>query len=401
MWDLIIKNGRLLTMDSTKELNKSLLIKDGLIADIVENNIAEKLDARKVIDAEGLVVMPGLVDCHTHLGEYATEGVHKTVGKSQKMAAISNYLDCLKSGITTLGEHILGHPVLSTTIGELKEAARHTALTVKFATGTCCVGTEPLAYTSALRPGRSITFDDLGDAHYAGLAVQSEFPGENIFITATVANLPTHLVPNGGKRILDRQDISRIVNIFHSIGKKIGAHIEGVENIEFFIGANGDVIHHGHGATPQQFHEMARKNIYLVATPHGGTSSAPNTPDEIYQSLKAGVTTAIATDAYLPVHPEAVGMDDIELVGPKDLFKICKPTFEYLREHGFSKVDCLKMITTNAAKVMGLDAEIGTLSRLKKADIIICKGIPVFDFTDTDSVLMVIKDGLVEIDKTI
>ena len=59
------------------------------------------------------------------------------------------------------------------------------------------------------------------------------------------------------------------------------------------------------------------------------------------------------------------------------------------------------MITTNAAKIMGLDAEIGTLSRLKKADIIICKGIPVFDFTDTDSVLMVVKDGLVEIDKTI
>lgn len=53
LWDLIIKNGRVLTMDSTKELNKSLLIKDGLIADIVENSIAEKLDARKVIDAEG------------------------------------------------------------------------------------------------------------------------------------------------------------------------------------------------------------------------------------------------------------------------------------------------------------------------------------------------------------
>ncbi|HQA60360.1 MAG TPA: amidohydrolase family protein, partial [Tepidanaerobacteraceae bacterium] len=143
LWDLIIKNGRILTMDSSKELNKSLLIKDGLIADIVENSIAEKLDACRVVDAEGLVVMPGIVDCHTHLCEYATQGVHQTVGKSQKMAAVSNFLDCLKSGITTLGEHILGHPVLSTTIEELKETASQTALTVKFATGTCCVGTEP------------------------------------------------------------------------------------------------------------------------------------------------------------------------------------------------------------------------------------------------------------------
>lgn len=400
MWDLIIKNGRVLTMDSTKELNKSLLIKDGLIADIVENSIAEKLDARKVIDAEGLVVMPGLIDCHTHLCEYATEGVHSTVGKSQKMAAISNFLDCLKSGVTTLGDHHLGHPILSVTIEELKEAARHTALTVKFATGTCCVGTDPLSYTSSLRPGSSLTYDDFDDAHYAGLAAESEFPGENIFITATVANLPPHLVPNGGKRILDSDDIFKIVNIFHSLGKKIGAHIEGAENIKLFIDANGDVIHHGHGATPQQFHEMALKNVYLVATPHGGTSSAPNTPEEIYQALNAGVTTAITTDSYLPVHPAAVGMNDIELVGPKEFLKICKPTFEYLHERGVSKVDCLKMITANAAKIMELDAEIGIISRLKKADIIICKGIPVFDFTDTDSVLMVIKDGIVEINKT-
>jgi len=400
LWDLVIKNGRVLTMDSSKELNKSILIKDGIIADIVENSIAEKLDARKVIDAKGLVVMPGLIDCHTHLCEYATEGVHNTVGKSQKMAAVSNFLDCLKSGITALGEHILGHPILSTYIEELKESARHTALTVKFATGTCCVGTEPLAYTSSLRPGNSLTYDDFNDAHYAGLAAASEFPGENIFITATVANLPTHLVPNGGKRILDRQDLSRIVNIFHSLGKKIGAHIEGAENIKLFMDANGDVIHHGHGAMPQQYLEMARKNIYLVATPHGGTSSPPNTPEEIYQALKSDVITAIATDSYLPVHPGAVGMNDIELVGPKEFLKICKPTFEYLQERGVSKVDCLKMITANAAKVMELDAEIGIISRLKKADIIICKGIPVFDFTDTDSVVMVIKDGVVEIDKT-
>lgn len=400
MWDLIIKNGRVLTMDSAKELNQAILIKDGLIADIVENSIAEKLDARKVIDSTGLLVIPGLIDCHTHLCEYATQGVHNTVGESQKMATVSNFLDCLKSGITTLGDHHLGHPILSTPIEELKETARHTALTVKFATGTCCVGTEPLAYTSSLRPGCSLTQDDFDDAHYAGLAAESEFPGENIFITATVANLPTHLVPNGGKRILDSEDISRIVNIFHSLGKKIGAHIEGAENISLFLEANGDVIHHGHGAMPQQYLEMARKNVYLVATPHGGTGSAPNTPEEIYHALKAGVITAISTDSYLPVHPEAVGMDDLELVGPKDLLKICKPAFEYLHEHGVSKVDCLKMITTNAAKVMDLDAEIGTISKLKKADIIICKGIPVFDFTDTDSVVMVIKDGVVEIDKT-
>ncbi|MGI5858154.1 MAG: amidohydrolase family protein [Tepidanaerobacteraceae bacterium] len=399
LWDLIIKNGRVLTMDSPWEQNKSLLIKDGIIVDIVDNDLAQRLDANEIIDASGLVVMPGLIDCHTHLGEYATEGVHKVRGKSQKMAATSNFLDCLKSGVTAIGDHHLGHSVLSTPVGELKEAARNTVLTIKFATGTCCVGTEPLAYTSSLRPGNILTYDDLDDGHFAKLAAESEFPGENIFITATVANLPSNLVPNGGKRILESDDIFRIVNIFHALGKKIGAHIEGTENIQLFIEAGGDVIHHAHGATIDQFEEMARKNIYMVATPHGGTSRAPNTPQEIYSALNAGVTTAIATDSYLPVHSEALGMDDLEVVGPKDFLKICKPTFEYLKQQGMNEIDCLKMITTNAAKIIGLEAEIGSLKTLKKADIILCKGLPVFDFTDTESIVMVIKNGLIEISK--
>lgn len=397
--DLIIKNGCVLTLDSPEEQHKSILIKDGIIVDIVDNDIAEKLDAREVIDATGLIVMPGLVDCHTHLCEYATEGVHQVRGRSQKMAAVSNFLDCLKSGVTAIGDHHLGHPVLSTPIHALKETARDTVLTVAFATGMCCVGTEPLAYTSSLRPGSGLTFDDFDNGHFAGLAVESEFPGENIFITATVANLPCHLVPNGGKRVLESEDIFKIVNIFHSLGKKIGAHIEGAENIQLFIDAGGDVVHHGHGAKSNQFNEMARKNIYLVATPHGGTSSAPNTPEEIYNALNSGVTTAIATDSYLPVHPEAFGMEELEVVGPKDFLKICKPTFEYLNQHGASKIDCLKLITSNAAKIIGLEAEIGSIEKLKKADLILCKGLPVFDFTDTESIVMVIKNGSIEISK--
>ena len=48
---------------------------------------------------------------------------------------------------------------------------------------------------------------------------------------------------------------------------------------------------------------------------------------------------------------------------------------------------------------MGLEDETGSIKKLKKADIILCKGIPVFDFTDTESIVMVIKDGTAEIDK--
>ncbi len=61
MGSILIRNG-LLTDDSTSR-KADLLIKDGLIAEIGENLSAP---GAQIIDAEGMLVMPGIIDAHTH-----------------------------------------------------------------------------------------------------------------------------------------------------------------------------------------------------------------------------------------------------------------------------------------------------------------------------------------------
>ncbi|MDI6888234.1 MAG: amidohydrolase family protein [Methanocellales archaeon] len=61
MADILIKNGRILTPKGFVE--KSLLIEDEIIT-----NIGGKDAAEHVIDANGNIVMPGLINAHTHLG---------------------------------------------------------------------------------------------------------------------------------------------------------------------------------------------------------------------------------------------------------------------------------------------------------------------------------------------
>ena len=44
----------------------SIVIENGTIADIIPNSKANKLKTDKIIDAEGGLILPGLVECHTH-----------------------------------------------------------------------------------------------------------------------------------------------------------------------------------------------------------------------------------------------------------------------------------------------------------------------------------------------
>ncbi|MCQ2381410.1 MAG: dihydroorotase [Acidaminococcaceae bacterium] len=87
---ILIKNGRV--VDPSQKLDKvcDVLVKDGKIARIAKN-IQTKAD--EVFDATGLVVVPGLVDVHTHLREPGYEA--KETIKTGTMAAAAG-------GITTV-----------------------------------------------------------------------------------------------------------------------------------------------------------------------------------------------------------------------------------------------------------------------------------------------------------
>ena len=63
---ILIKNGLIITMNKNKEiLNKDILINDNKIYDIVDNYDKEY---DYLIDAKGKIIIPGLINCHTHLG---------------------------------------------------------------------------------------------------------------------------------------------------------------------------------------------------------------------------------------------------------------------------------------------------------------------------------------------
>ena len=65
MYDLIVKNGKLVTPDRIYEAD--IAIKNGIYSAFLEKGT--EAEAKEVIDAKGNYVFPGIIDCHAHLNE--------------------------------------------------------------------------------------------------------------------------------------------------------------------------------------------------------------------------------------------------------------------------------------------------------------------------------------------
>jgi len=63
---ILIKNGKIYTMSDKVYEKGSILVENGKIVAIGEN--IEAPEDAEIIDAEGKLVMPGIIDAHCHLG---------------------------------------------------------------------------------------------------------------------------------------------------------------------------------------------------------------------------------------------------------------------------------------------------------------------------------------------
>jgi 5-methylthioadenosine/S-adenosylhomocysteine deaminase len=124
MADVLIRNGYLLTMDKERRVikNGSVFVEDGRILDVGDSDaLAGRYSADRVIDAKDKLVMPGFVNTHDHLFQM----LYKSLGDDMELyewinavistsdflqkddcyySALAGCLEMIKSGTTTVSD---------------------------------------------------------------------------------------------------------------------------------------------------------------------------------------------------------------------------------------------------------------------------------------------------------
>lgn len=110
--DLILVNGHVLTSGQLVDAN--VLVADGKIAGIVDPSCCPA--ARQTLDVSGLVVMPGMIDCHMHLGHGTSIAAPQVPGDADSESAAA-----AAGGITTFIPFILSTHDYTEVFSEIRD----------------------------------------------------------------------------------------------------------------------------------------------------------------------------------------------------------------------------------------------------------------------------------------
>jgi imidazolonepropionase-like amidohydrolase len=401
-----IHAGRLLDKPGTPPRGAStIVVRDGRIAQILPGLVAPP-EGVTLIDQSKRFVLPGLIDSHVHLVSDAggNAGLIESVTSSpasNAFRAAANAKKTVMAGFTTvrnLGDDDGATLALRDVIaaGDLPgprivDAGRAISTTSGHMDAT-------LSLAEDLHP--AITQDNLCDGvESCRRAVRLQIRrGVDVIKIATTGGVNSRIGAGLGRQIFD-DEVKALVDTAHLYGKKLAVHAHGTDGINAALAAGADSIEHGTMLDDESVRLFKKSGAYYVptlSTVNGyieRLKADPNAyPPAVLAKVKwrievtgrslekaypAGVRIAFGTDAGVSRH----GRNADE--------------FEMMVKHGMPAAAAIEAATTNAARLLGVEAETGSIEQGKAADIIAVDGDPLADVTVLKSVRFVMKGGAV------
>jgi imidazolonepropionase-like amidohydrolase len=366
-------------------------------------------DNTNVVDLRGLTVMPGLIDCHLHLGGLTVDKPGKAIGKVSLKDMASFFFDysrnyahrrqlAIENGVTTIrsaGDHYphiirLRDKIAAGKLSGPRIFAPGPTITAPggHPAGTIYKGNQYIIKNATRQ---------IAEVSSAREEVRRLVEGGVDCIKAIYSDINpmdiTHKVPRLSLNVLEA-----LADEAHQHNLRLMAHTGNPQETMDAVKAGADSIEHGilPGAASTEFEDdlvkmMLDRGTYFVPTLAIAWAYKEAYP-AVFSGLKqivkilhsAGVNMAAGTDSGTP-----------GVVIGKGLHK----ELELMVEAGISPMEAITAATRNAADNLGKANELGTIESRKLADIIAVSGDPLKDIRDTREIKLVIKDGKILVNR--
>jgi imidazolonepropionase-like amidohydrolase len=376
-----IRAGHLFDPASGRYIDNATLVVANQRIQSVETGGFNPPAGAQVLDLSAEYVLPGLIDCHTHLGaradRYEEIDRFKDSPFDSAIAGVVNARKTLEAGFTTVRD-----------VGSLPFLAVDLRKNIDS-------GFIPGPRIVASGPGISITGGHGDLNNYAPEVTKTLFPSKNDFkiadgpeeVRRTVREQVKYgvdvikILASGG--VLSKGDqpgapqysleeLKVAADTAHQAGRKIAAHAHGAQSIKWAIEAGIDSIEHASLVDDEGIAMAKAHGTYFVMDIYDDDYILQEGPkiglpqenlikeravgqtqrDNFRKAHAAGVKMAFGTDAGVYPHGDNARQ------------------FHYMVMYGMTPAEAIKAATTSAADLLGRSSDLGSLTPGHFADLI-------------------------------
>ncbi|MDP2965586.1 MAG: amidohydrolase [Pelolinea sp.] len=375
---ILITNAIILTLNSEREIinNGAIFIENGRISKISSTYELDSVNADEVIDSRGQVVLPGLINAHTHTAYYMMRGLGmdrdlldwlKDVmwpwlmgmdGEDAYLTSLLGYVECIRSGTTSLIDN-QNFPFRNNYFYDMAaQAASLTKLRVSFAPGFSDIQfASPPDMVGSLKEIEIECRRMIKTWHCKGRIKICVSPINLLFCSDDSIRMATNLMKEFGVQM--HTHVAESKREYDNLKKRFG-----IGYIEAFskLGALNENFQSVHSVwiTDQEIELMAKSGATAINNPTSNMMLASGVAP-VAKMLNKKVNVALGTDS-----PN----------NNNDMFEAMKyasllQKVESLDPLSMSAPKALEMATINGARALQMQDQIGSLEEGKLADIII------------------------------
>ena len=396
---IAIKAGRLIDTKTGAVTNNAFILIEGDKITAVGPDVKVPAEV-EVIDLKDKTVLPGLIDCHTHMTFQPGNYYEDIFRKSPIDAAVVVHLYArrtLEAGFTT---------VRDVGAGEFIDVALRNAINrgdvvgPRMQVATLTVGAtgghgDTNGFSPYLKFGGFSGLADGVDEIRKLIRLEVKYGADLIKMLATAGVLSEE--ESVGAPQFSQEEMNAIVEEAKMWGKRVAAHAHGAEGIKRAVRAGVTSIEHGSLIDDEGVKMMIERGTYLVADIYNddyilAEFAKLGYPEKIIEkermvgrtqrenfqkAAKAGVKLAFGTDA--GVYPHGWNAKQ----------------FAHMVQWGLTPTRAIQTATINAADLLGWNDKVGVIAPGAFADIIAVDGDPLKDVTELERVKFVMKGGMV------